>query len=264
MTIDANELKDRLDFAVAVAREAGEFILPFFQAAELQIDLKGDLSPVTAADRGAETLIRERIEGTFPQDGVLGEEFGEKPSQNGCRWILDPLDGTKSFVHGVPLFGTLIGLEFDGRIVLGVCRMPALDEVVYAADGEGAWWQVGEKPPRRARVSAVSRLSEALHCFTEPEGYEAIGRPEVFERLWRASGINRGWSDCYGHVLVATGRAEFIAEPRLNPWDAAPFVPILEEAGGHFVAWNGETSIYEGNGLSVNSALKDTVLELLG
>ncbi len=253
----------RLEFALDVARQAGELILGYFQADALAVESKRDSSPVTEADRGAEQLIRAQIQRHFGGDGILGEEFGETKSANGFRWILDPVDGTKSFIHGVPLFGTLIGLEFEERIVLGVCRMPALDEVIYATLGEGAWWRSAREPVRRARVSSVGRLEDALFCVTTISGWERIGRYDAFERIRSAVKLTRGWGDCYGHALVATGRADVMVDPLMNPWDGAPFVPILAEAGGHFVDWSGRVSIDAGNGVSVNSALKDAVLELL-
>ena len=155
------DFKPRLEFALDVARRASELILGYYQSESLAVESKRDTSPVTAADRGAEELIRKEIQKEFPGDGVLGEEFGETPSSNNFRWILDPVDGTKSFIHGVPLFGTLIGLEFGDRVMLGVCRFPALDEVVYAAEGSGAWWQVGKgdsaSGPRVAGRSAFRR-----------------------------------------------------------------------------------------------------------
>ena len=263
MTISADDLTQRLNFAVDAARHAGELILGYYQSSDLTIDLKRDRSPVTAADRGAEELIRNLVADAFPQDGVLGEELDETPSQNGYRWILDPIDGTKSFIHGVPLFGTLIGLEFQQQVVVGVARFPALDEVVYAAQNQGTWWQRGDGEPEQIKVSQVAELSEALFCTTTITGWETLGCREVFDRLGRACGITRGWGDCYGHILVATGRADIMVDPELNEWDAAALVPILQEAGGHFVDWNGEPSIYSGNGISVNGLLKDRVIQLV-
>ncbi len=257
------EIEQRLQFALREARSASELILRYYQNADLAVDLKSDQTPVTAADRGAEDLLRNRIQEAFPSDGILGEEFGETPSQNAYRWILDPIDGTKSFVAGVPLFGTLIGLEKDGRMVMGVCRFPALGEVVYAAKDGGCWWQVGEEQPRRTQVSQTAELSNALFCFTEIEGWNTIGRFDVFARLSSEVRITRGWGDCYGHAMVATGRADFIVDPLMSPWDAAALVPILQEAGGHFMDWKGEPTIHGGNGVSVNAALKDALLERL-
>ncbi|MBT4865958.1 MAG: histidinol-phosphatase [Planctomycetaceae bacterium] len=257
------ELSQRLDFAVEAARRAGELILSFYQRDDLHVDLKSDESPVTAADRGAEELIRQLVGETFPDDGVLGEEFEDKPAANGFRWILDPVDGTKSFVHGVPLFGTLIGVEHDGQMVAGVCRFPALNEVVYAATGQGTWWQTGGNEPRRAKVTDVAQLADALFCTTTITGWDTTGNRAAFDRLCDASRLVRGWSDCYGHILVATGRADVMVDPEMNAWDIAALIPIVQEAGGEFVDWAGNTTIDGGNGLSVNSMLKDEVLSLL-
>jgi len=258
-----NDLKLRLDFALRVAREASAFILRYYQLPELNVERKADESPVTLADRGAEELIRARLAVEFPHDAILGEEFGETPGMSSFRWILDPVDGTKSFVHGVPLFGTLIGVECDRQCVVGVCRFPALNEVVYAASGQGAWWQKGDEPPQRATVSSINRLEDALFCQTNFLRWETVGRWNALLGILRRVGLARGWGDCYGHVLVATGRAEIMVDPSLNPWDAAALVPILTEAGGCFVDWTGETTIYGGNGISVVPALKDEVLQIL-
>ena len=263
MTIKQSQLQQRLDFSVEAARKASELILDYYQATDLSVEEKDDRSPVTEADRNAEQLMRDLIGDEYPQDGILGEELGEKKTQNGFRWILDPVDGTKPFVHGVPLFGTLIGLEYETEVVLGVARFPALNEVVYAARGTGTWWQVGEKDPRQTFATSVDKLSDALFCFTDVESFLQIDRFDTIERLSRATRISRGWGDCYGHILVATGRAEVMVDPLLNEWDAAALLPIVEEAGGHFVDWSGKASIYSGNGISVNAALKDAVLDLL-
>jgi histidinol phosphatase-like enzyme (inositol monophosphatase family) len=258
-----SELTSRLEFALSAAAEASELILSFYQRSDLVVESKRDASPVTEADRGAEQLIRRRIAESFPNDAILGEEFGESPGSSGYRWILDPVDGTKSFIHGVPLFGTLIGLEQGTECVAGVCRIPPLNEVVYAAKGQGAWWQIGGHPRRPARVSAISNMSQATICTTDLDGWHAVNRQDTYEKVLSSSGLSRGWGDCYGHILVATGRAEVMYDPRLNPWDCAALVPILQEAGGHFLDWNGASSIYSGNGFSVNAALKNEVIQLL-
>lgn len=261
--MDSTQFKKRLDFAISVAREAQTLILTYYQNANLSVDLKKDASPVTAADKGAELLIRERLAESFPEDGILGEEFGTTESKNGYRWILDPVDGTKPFVHGVPLFGTLIGVEYEGRLVIGVTRFPALDEVVYAAEGTGTWWQIGDAEPRQTHVSNTDDLAKAVFCFTEPQRFKKIGRPEVLEKLMSTCCMSRGWGDCYGHVLVATGRADVMIDPELSVWDAAALVPIVREAGGAWLDWKGEESIYSGHGFSVNAALKDEILSIL-
>lgn len=260
----AADLSTRLDFALDAARQAGEFIMSYYQSPELSVDRKRDASPVTEADRGAEQLIRQLLADRYPQDAILGEEFGAAAGSSGWRWVLDPVDGTKSFIHGVPLFGTLIGVEFAGHPVAGVCRLPALQEVVYGADGLGAWWQVANREPRRAKVSDVSDLSQATFSTTTIQGWRRVGRQAAFDRLCATAAISRGWGDCYGHALAATGRVDVMVDPLLNPWDCAAFVPILKEAGGAFVDFQGVETINSGNGLSVNAGLKDVVLEILG
>ncbi|MDB5341738.1 MAG: histidinol-phosphatase [Schlesneria sp.] len=263
MPASQTELQSRLEFALKVAKEASGVILPYYQNPDLEVERKRDTSPVTEADKKAELLIRDRLATAFPDDAILGEEFPDKAGTTGFRWILDPIDGTKSFIHGVPLFGTLIGVEFEEQCVVGVARFPALDEVAYAAQGSGAWWQIGSGEPRRVRVSTVTQLSEATFCMTNPSRWLAMGKQPVLEGLMSSVQLARGWGDCYGHILVATGRAEVMIDPAMNAWDAAALVPIIQEAGGHYVDWNGKPTIYSGNGLSVVPGLKDEILRRL-
>ncbi len=263
MPASSTDLQSRLDFALSVALEASALILPYYRNPNLEVERKRDTSPVTQADKGAELLIRDRLATAFPDDAILGEEFPDKSGTSGFRWILDPIDGTKSFIHGVPLFGTLIGVEFESQCVIGVVRFPALDEVVYAARGGGAWWQIGNREPRRVHVSSVTSLSEATFCMTNPARWIAIGKWEALEGLLTSVQLARGWGDCYGHMLVATGRAEVMIDPAMNAWDAAALLPIAQEAGGHFLDWTGTPTIYGGNGLSVVPALKDEILRRL-
>ncbi|WP_397568794.1 inositol monophosphatase family protein [Schlesneria sp. T3-172] len=259
----SSEMQSRLEFGIRVAREASELILRYYQATDLAVERKGDSSPVTEADKGAELLIRKELELAFPNDAILGEEFPDKVGTSGFRWILDPIDGTKSFIHGVPLFGTLIGVEYDSRCVIGVVRFPALNEVVYAAKGSGAWWQIGDREPRRVRASDVNTFDEATFCTTNITRWQKIGRADTLQTLLDSVKLARGWGDCFGHMLVATGRAELMIDPSMNPWDAAALLPIVEEAGACFVDWKGDSTIYGGNGLSVVNGLKDQVLGLL-
>jgi histidinol phosphatase-like enzyme (inositol monophosphatase family) len=256
------ETSDRARLALDLAREAESIILPFYQAQELKVESKRDSSPVTAADRHAEEFLRERIARAFPDDAILGEEFGETSGSSGFRWILDPVDGTKSFVHGVPLFGTLVGIEDRGTCVAGVCHFPALRETVWGERGAGAFWQLAGNGARPARVSTISAWPQALCCFTTVQGFARVGRAAVFEALVANAGLVRGWGDCYGHALVATGRAELMVDPLMSPWDAAALLPILHEAGGAFFDWNGQPTIHGGNGISVNAALREAVLEI--
>lgn len=256
-------IESRLQVAIEGARAAAELILRYYQHPELTVEQKGDDSPVTIADREAEKLLRKQINHAFPEDAILGEEYGTQDGESGWRWILDPVDGTKSFVHGVPLFGTLIGVAKDGRAEIGVCLMPALNELVYAASGRGCWWRQGEAEPIPARVSNVATFSDALLCYTSHGYFAGAGEVAVFEVLRDGCRLSRGWGDCYGHVLVATGRADVIVEPELHPWDAAALIPIVREAGGHFVDWSGRESFESGNGMSVNAALRDEVLSIV-
>lgn len=261
---NTEELRSRLDFALDAAAQAAEFIMGHYQSPDLAVERKRDTSPVTAADRGAEELIRKLIAEAYPDDAVLGEEFGEIDGASGWRWILDPVDGTKSFIHGVPLFGTLIALEHGDDQVIGLCSFPALNEVIYAANGLGAWWKIGDREPVPARVSEVDTLSEALFCTTTIHGWARVGQQPLFDRLLAECQLSRGWGDCYGHMLVATGRADIMVDPELNPWDCAPLVPIMREAGGHFFDYSGQPDIHAGRGLSVNAALREPVLRLIG
>lgn len=259
-----SELRSRLEFAVRVAREAGDHTLRYFRRPDLEVESKADLSPVTRADREAETLLTECIRDAYPMDGILGEELGEIPSRNGYRWILDPIDGTRSFARGIPLFGTLVGLEMNGESVIGVIHMPACRETVYAAKGEGAWWQVENEAPRTARVSSVRTLAEAHFLCTSPEGFVKYAQEPVFRQLLARAGSMRTWGDCYAYALVATGRAEFVVDPVMAAWDAAALIPILQEAGGAFTDWNGKVRFDGGNGIGSNGSLHDEVLKILG
>ena len=256
-------MRDLLDFAVDAAGEAAAATLRFFGSDALGLETKDDGTPVTRADKEAEEILRARVALACPEDGILGEEFGEEEGRSGRRWIVDPVDGTKSFARGVPLYGTLLGLEEDGHAVLGVIVLPALNEVVYAARGEGAWWRRGEEDPRPARVSAVDRLDDALLCTTGTRGFERASRPELHARLVGACGLTRGWGDCYGHALVATGRAEAMVDPIVAVWDCAPLQPILEEAGGAFFDLAGEATHAGGSGISTNGALAGAFRELV-
>jgi len=177
----------RLDLAITIAREAGAITLQYFRREDLNVDRKADDSPVTVADREAEQHLRSRILAAFGDDGIVGEELGQREGRSGFRWILDPIDGTKSFIHGVPLYGTLIGVEYCGQCVLGVIHIPPSEECVYAATGQGAWYAVGKNPPRPARVSQRGTLAEGLFLTSEVLSFDKIGRREAYDRLQAAS-----------------------------------------------------------------------------
>ncbi|NLS92832.1 MAG: histidinol-phosphatase [Planctomycetaceae bacterium] len=255
-------LQDRLDFAVAIAREAGQITLQYFRQEGLAVDRKSDDSPVTIADRRAEEHLRARIREGYPDDAILGEELGEVAGSSGYRWILDPIDGTKSFIHGVPLYGTLVAVEHGGEGALGVIMIPALDECVYAAKGLGAWYTRGSASPVRAQVSKCARLNEGLFLTSEVICFEQVGRQEAYSRLQAAARLTRTWGDCYGFMLVATGRAEVMIDAYLSLWDAAALQPILEEAGGSFTDWKGNPTIQSGEAVATNGAIRDEVLAI--
>lgn len=259
----SNELAPRLNLARDAAREAGRHILQYFRRDDLQVDLKQDASPVTIADREAEQLLRQRIAAAFPQDGILGEELGEQPGNSGFRWILDPLDGTKSFIHGVPLFGVLIGIEHAGQSRIGVIDLPATDEMVYAAQGQGAWHVRGSQSPQPARVSKTKALADGMFCTSGISGFHKRGAWPFFERLTKAAKLSRTWGDAYGYMLVATGQAEAMVDPVMNLWDAAPLLPILQEAGGTFTDWQGRATTTAGEGIATNALVLDEVLRLV-
>ena len=255
-------LKRRLEFAVAIARKAGELTLEYFRQEGLAVDRKSDDSPVTVADRKAEELLRAKIAETYPEDAILGEEFGEVDGTSGYRWILDPIDGTKSFIHGVPLYGTLVAVEHGGEGVVGVIMIPASEECVYAAKGQGAWYTRGTAAPVEARVSSCRRLAEGLFLTSEVICFDEVGRQEAYARLQSAARLTRTWGDCYGFMLVATGRAEVMIDPYLNLWDAAALQPIIEEAGGSFTDWKGRPTIQSGEAVATNGAIRDEVLAI--
>ena len=257
-------MSDRGEWALKIAREAGEFTLRYFDDPGLQVDRKKDGTPVTLADRGAEELLRRRIAERFPDDAVLGEEFPDREGTSGYKWILDPIDGTKSFIYGVPLYTTLVGIEKEGRPVAGVIAIPALGKGVYAEKGEGArqWRPDGTVLP--ARVSETARLEDALFLTSEVKTFTETGRAEIYRRLDARCRLARTWGDAYGYYLVATGRADLMVDPELSPWDAGPLSTILTEAGGIFADWTGRETIYGGDGFACNRLLYDSVVGLLG
>lgn len=256
------EMPERLRLAVKIAQQAGRITLRYFRREDLQVQRKGDDTPVTAADRQAEELLRRRIAEAFPDDAVLGEELADRPGRSGFRWILDPIDGTKSFVRGVPLYGTLVGVEHEEKSLLGVIHIPATGETAYAAAGAGAWYVLGDQPPRRARVSPCRRLAEGLLLTSELATFDQSGRREAFGRLQSAARITRTWGDCYGYLMVATGRAEVMIDPVAALWDLAALMPVIEEAGGTFTDWQGRRTIRSAEAIATNGHLLEEVLAL--
>jgi histidinol phosphatase-like enzyme (inositol monophosphatase family) len=252
----------RLELAIAASKEAGRLTLQYFQQDNFAVERKADASPVTIADRSAEQLLRERIAAAFPSDGVLGEELGTIEGSSGFRWILDPIDGTKSFICGVPFYGTLVGVEHGGRCLAGCVYMPGIDEGVYASAGQGAWQFQGNQKPRPARVSKRPKLSEGLFVTSQVDTFAQRGARAAFDDLERAASISRTWGDCYGYLLVATGRAEVMVDPIMNLWDAAAVQPIVEEAGGTFTDWQGNATIHAGEAIATNGLVLEEVLAI--
>lgn len=257
-----SDLTNRMDLAVSAARAAGRIAAEYFADLKFDVETKHDGTPVTVADRETEEALRKSIIETFPDDEIVGEELPSRPGRSGWRWIVDPIDGTKSFIHGVPLFGTLVGVEHQSEPAIGVIELPALDERVYAARGKGAWHVKGGMQPRPARVSAVASLSEGLFCCGSVTTFVSAQRLEAFEQLRAASKLARGWGDCYGYVLVATGRAEVMVDPVLSLWDMAALLPVLTEAGGTFTDWQGEPTIRGRDGIGTNGHVLSQVLSI--
>jgi len=255
-------LREYLNFAIDTAWQAGQLTLGYFQTG-IRPDFKADDSPVTVADRETEKLIRSRIEQRFPDHVIIGEEFGgrELLSESGGpthRWIVDPIDGTRSFVRGVPLYAVLIALEIEGKCEVGVAHFPALGEMIAAATDEGCWWN-----GRRAQVSEVTDLKDALLAHSDAGNFKNFGRREAWERLQDATEYRAGWSDAYGYLLVATGRADIMVDPIMNEWDCGPVIPILQEASGYFGDWQGNPTIYGNEAMATTQNLLPEVLKTI-
>jgi histidinol-phosphatase len=246
------------DFAADLAWQAGKLTLRYFQT-DLTTELKADDSPVTIADRAAERLMRELIEARYPDHSILGEEEGETRPGADYRWILDPIDGTKTFVCGVPLYAVLVGLERNGEPVVGAINIPAMGELLIAARGLGCTWN-----GRRAQVSPIAALHESLLLCTDVANMAHQGRAAAYRRLAAATRMQRTWGDAYGYVLVATGRAELMLDPIVSIWDCAALLPVLQEAGGSFTDWGGTPTIHASEGMATNGLVLAEALALVG
>ena len=249
--------EDLLAGAESLARLTGGVALRHYRTA-LSVERKADGSPVTAADRAAEQAAREWVRANFPSDGVLGEEFGEERPGARRRWIIDPIDGTKSFVRGVPLWGSLVALCEGDTVLAGAAFFPAVDEIVVAAPGAGCWWN-----GRRCFVSSVSDLAVSTALTTDEHFSERLEWRPGWERLSTRVEVSRSWGDCFGYLLVATGRAEIRCDPVLSPWDAAALQPIIVESGGVFTDWSGRMTAFGGSAIATNRALAAETRALL-
>ena len=254
----------RLEYARNIAYQAGELTLRYFYSTEdITVKRKDDESPVTIADWETEQFLRQHITEHFPDDAIFGEEFPPIEGTSGFRWILDPIDGTKSFICGVPIYSTLIGLEKEGCCVGGIIALPALGELIWAGQGLGAWHETKRGAPRRCYVSKCSDLTEATFLTSEVLSFDTSNRREAYNRLEKRVRLTRTWGDAYGYALVAMGRADVMVDSAMSEWDAAPLLVILEEAGGRFTDWKGNATIFGNEGVATNGILHEDVLHCL-
>ena len=241
-----------------VASLAGAVAMSHFRAS-VSVEIKRDGSPVSEADRAAERAARDWIAQRFPRDGVLGEELGETNAGAKRRWIIDPIDGTVTFLRGVPLWGSLVGVMEGDDVLAGAICCPATSDIVFAARGQGCWWN-----DARAAVSNVARVADAMVLTTTDRIAISSERQAGWRALSSAARASRGWGDCYGYMLVATGRAEVMFDPALSLWDAAALLPVITEAGGVFTDWSGRTTPAGGSAIATNAAIATSVREILG
>ena len=246
-----------LEAVTTVAKLAGDFAISHY-GKNLTVDIKQDGSPVTVADRGAEERARAWIEKHFPYDGILGEEFGDVRPDARRRWILDPIDGTKSFVRQVPLWGTLVAVAEGENVLAGCAYFPAIGEIVAAALGEGCLWN-----GVRCHVSSKKSVAESTVLVTDDTFTERPDRAAAWRELASKSGVARTWGDCYGYLLLATGRAEVMLDDIVAPWDAAALYPIVTEAGGVFTDWRGRDTAFGGDVIATNAVLAKPVRDIL-
>jgi len=246
-----------LEAVAEVSRVAGDVALRYFGTG-VSVERKGDGSPVTIADQSAEQAARAWISARFPNDTILGEEFGLTGTGSGRRWLIDPIDGTKSFVAGAPLWGTLIAVVEDEEVLAGAINCAAAGELIAAARGEGAWCN-----GVRSRVSAQAVLADAVVLITDERFPGRPARRESWRALAAQAGVVRTWGDCFGYLLVATGRADVMVDDRMNPWDSACLMPIIEEAGGVLTDWKGHRTAFGGDTIATNRDLAVPVRSLL-
>jgi histidinol-phosphatase len=251
------EWRSRYELAVRAARQAGQLALRYFDT-DLTVEWKKDHSPVTVADREAEALLRITLLGAFPRDGFLGEESGDTPGTSGFRWIIDPIDGTRSFVRGIPIWATLVGLEYRDEQIAGVADLPAMGMTYRALRGDGAF-----RGDRRIRVSDVATLDDALLFYSSLSWFVRAGKQDEFLALTVRTQRQRGFGDFYGFVLVAQGSGELMVEHGVHAWDVAGLKVIVEEAGGRFTDWDGTPTIHRPDVVASNGRLHDVALRLL-
>lgn len=255
---------DDLGLALQLADLADAVTMARYRAADLAVETKPDLTPVTEADRAAEQTLRAALAEGRPDDAVLGEEYGETGSGGARRWVLDPIDGTKNYVRGVPVWATLIAMLEGEDVVVGVVSAPALGRRWWAARGAGSWTSGPESPaPRACRVSAVRSLADASLSFSDEVGWAERGCGPGFAALRREVWRARAYGDFWSHVLVAEGAVDVAAEPVLGAWDIAALVPVVEEAGGRITGLDGGGPIAGLSAVTTNGLLHAAVLDRL-
>ena len=230
-----------------------------YRADDLRVETKPDLTPVTEADRAVEQALREELARVRPADLVVGEEYGGRLTGAGRQWVIDPIDATKNYVRGVPVWATLIALVVDGRAILGLVSAPALGRRWWAAPGIGSWVR-GAEGVRALKVSGVRELADASLSVSDPQGWPAGTLEDLTGRVWRS----RAYGDFWSHLLVAEGAVDVAAEPELNVWDVAALIPIVEQAGGRITGYDGSPALTAGSGLTSNALLHDAVLAIVG
>ncbi len=251
------EWRTRYELAIEAAHKAGNLALGYYETT-FDIEHKADSSPVTIADKRAEELIRSMVASAFPHDGFLGEEFGDQPGSSGFRWIIDPIDGTKSFIRHIPIWATLLGLEYNGEQIAGVAFAPVFGMTYRAVRGGGAFMN-----ERRIRVSDVSTLADSLLCYSSIGWFTRSGREKAFIELANRTSRQRGYGDFYGFVLVAEGAADLMVEHGVNPWDVAATKAIVEEAGGRFTDWDDHSTIHRPDAIASNGKVHAEALSIL-
>lgn len=258
------DLKKRVEFALEVARSAGNIVTTYYGTNRLNTEYKSDESPVTAGDRASEKFIRERIEQVYPEDGIVGEEYGVKKGTSSFTWYIDPIDGTQSFVTSVPFFSTMIALETERDSVMGVVHFPILNETVYAFKGGGTWWKrYNTEKFERTYVTKTNTLKAARMTSSSINYFRLTKTEPILLDISKKVKFVHGWGDSFGQVLVATGRLDLTLDPLMYDWDSMPLKPLVEEAGGIFSDFSGKRDPFGRSAFSCNPILHDEVLKII-
>jgi histidinol-phosphatase len=241
---------------VQITENAGRIALQYFRQPIL-IEMKENRTPVTVADKKTEEYIRGELEKRFPEFGILGEEFGEVTKKSDLVWTIDPIDGTRSFIRGIPLFGTLVGLLHKGKPVMGVMVLPALEETYFAADGTGAFCN-----GHQLHVSPTATIESAFLGFGDVDAFENAGKKSTMLAIQEKAHTARSYTDCFGHSLVLRGAMDAMIDPVISLWDVAPIACLVQEAGGEWFSFDGAEDLRETSFISCTPALKQQILGL--